>query len=88
MFRAVELCLGAFVLLISYGLWIGRRWAWIATIVYAYIHSIADLGFIANRSFAVDKCIGLFIFLGQLYDLLRPNVRAYFGKVGASSYAR
>lgn len=75
----VLIAFGVFFLVISYGLWRGNGWAWTAAIVFAIAHVIADVGFAASRSFALDKFIGLAVLLGTLYYLTRPRVRAYFG---------
>jgi hypothetical protein len=80
----VEISLGIFFLILSYGLWRGYRWAWMLTIIFEIVHIIADIGFIASRSFALDKIIGLALILATLYYLLRPNVRAYFSKARAN----
>jgi uncharacterized membrane protein (DUF2068 family) len=74
----VMIALGVFFLILCVGLWQGYRWAWMATIIFEIVHIVADIGFIASRSFAVDKFIGLVIIVGTLYYLLRPTVRAYF----------
>lgn len=75
--------IGAILLLQGYGLWRGLAWAWTLAVVFESIHVIADIGFIADRSFAVDKLVGLVIILGSLAYLTRPGVRAYFVKAGA-----
>jgi hypothetical protein len=80
----VMITLGIFFLILCYGLWRSYRWAWTLTIVFEIVHIIADIGFIASRSFAIDKMVGLVFILGTLYYLLRPNVRAYFGKVATT----
>ena len=75
--------IGAFQLAMAFGLWRGLRWAWTLTVVFAAVHTVADIGFVADRSFAVDKLVGLLIILGTLAYLLRPGVRAYFGRTAA-----
>lgn len=72
--------LGVFYLILSFGLWKGYSWAWIASIVFILVHIVADIGFVASRSFALDKLIGLVVILTILWYLLRPRVRAYFSK--------
>lgn len=76
----VLVVLGVFYLSLSYGLWKGYRWAWAAEIVFILLHIVADIGFIASRSFALDKLVGLVVIGLILWYLLRPEVRAYFGK--------
>lgn len=81
----VMILLGVFFFILSYGLWKGYGWSWTLSIVFEIVHIIADIGFIASRSFAVDKIVGLVFILGILYYLTRPGVRAYFGKGGSLS---
>lgn len=76
----VLIVLGVFYLSLSYGLWKGYRWAWASEIVFILLHVVADIGFIASRSFALDKLIGLVIIVLILCYLLLPGVRAYFGE--------
>jgi hypothetical protein len=77
---SVLIFLGVFYLSLSYGLWKGYSWAWVASIGFEIVHIVADIGFIASRSFAIDKFVGLVVILLMLWYLLRPGVRAYFGK--------
>lgn len=81
----VMIFLGAFFLILCFGLCLGYKWAWTLTIIFEVIHIIADIGFIASRSFAVDKFIGLCIIVGTLYYLTRPHVRRYFQRVNSFS---
>lgn len=76
----VLIVLGVFYLGLSFGLWKGYSWAWTATIVFILVHMVADIGFVASRSFAIDKFIGLIVIGLILLYLLLPGVRAYFGK--------
>jgi hypothetical protein len=76
----VLIVLGVFYLSLSYGLWKGYHWAWAANVVFILIHIVADIGFIASRSFAIDKVVGLAIIVSMLGYLLLPRVRAYFSK--------
>jgi len=70
--------LGIFYLSLSYSLWKGYRWAWAANVAFILLHIVADIGFVASRSFALDKVIGLAIITAMLGYLLSPHVRAYF----------
>ena len=79
----ILIVLGVFYLGLSYGLWKGYRWAWAENVVFILIHIVADIGFVASRSFAIDKVVGLAIIVSMLGYLLLPRVRAYFGKGNA-----
>ncbi len=72
------IALGLFYLGLTYGLWRGYRWAWSANVVFILVHIVADIGFVASRSFAIDKMTGLAIIVGMLIYLLLPRVRAYY----------
>lgn len=76
----VLIVLAIFYLSLSYGLWKGYRWAWVANVVFILVHIVADIGFVASRSFAIDKVIGLAIITAMLGYLLSPHVRAYFSQ--------
>jgi hypothetical protein len=77
-FPLVMISLGLFFLITSVGLWQGRRWAWTAAIAFEVVHIVADIGFVLDRSFALDKFVGLIVILAILSYLTRPAVRAYF----------
>ena len=87
-FPAVEIVLGTFFLVISYGLWCGHRWAWIANVAFECVHIVADIGFLASRAFSLDKIIGLVVILGVLAYLTRPRVRAWYARPAAPADAR
>ena len=80
---ALLLGIGVILLVQGYGLWRGLAWAWTLAVVFETIHIVADIGFIADRAFALDKVVGLVIILGSLAYLTRPGVRTYFGKAQA-----
>lgn len=81
-FPVVLIGIGVFFVAVSYGLWRGYGWAWTLSISFQIVHIVADIGFVAARSFTLDKIIGLAVILGILVYLTRPQVRAYFGKGG------
>lgn len=81
----VMIVLGIFFLTLCFGLWMSYKWAWTLTIIFELIHIVADIGFIASRSFAIDKIVGLIIIVGTLYYLTRPTVRAYFHTTNSPS---
>ncbi|HLH73476.1 MAG TPA: hypothetical protein VKX96_09340 [Chloroflexota bacterium] len=75
----VLIVLGLFYLVLAYGLWNGFRWAWVAEVTFILAHVVADIGFVAARTFALDKLIGLAVILAILGYLQIPPVRTYFG---------
>jgi uncharacterized membrane protein (DUF2068 family) len=70
--------IGTLQLVLGYGLWRGLAWAWTLAVAFEVVHTVADIGFIADRTFAIDKFVGMTIILGSLAYLLRPSARAYF----------
>jgi hypothetical protein len=76
----VLITLGVFYIGLSYGLWKGFSWAWVASVVFILVHIVADVGFVASRSFAIDKFVGLVVMLIILWYLLGHRVQVYFGK--------
>lgn len=72
--------IGAVQLAMAIGLVRGLKWAWTLAVAFEVVHTLADVGFVMDRSFAVDKFVGLIIILGSLAYLLRQGVRDYFSR--------
>jgi hypothetical protein len=70
--------IGAVQLVMAIGLLRGLKWAWTLAVGFELVHTLADVGFVMDRSFALDKLVGLSIILASLAYLLRPSVRDYF----------
>jgi len=84
---AILFLLGGFVLVavgiasivVAYGLWKGKRWAWIITLILSVIGLISGIIYLALGKF---QEIGHVIINGVIiYYLYRPNVKAFFGKM-------
>lgn len=68
---------GLVLLILAYGLWIGRRWAWYWTIVSSIVSLIASaIGMIAEIGFG----LGLILCPIVLFYLTRVRVKLYFEK--------
>jgi hypothetical protein len=78
-FPLLMIGLGVLLMALSVGLWQGRTWAWLGTILVEVVHIVVDIGFVFDRSFALDKALGLIVIVGVLLYLSRPDVRTYFG---------
>lgn len=75
---AVMLALGVASLIISYGLFKGRSWAWTAAVVLSIIGIAMSVVAIATGNFG--SVVSLIIDAVIIYYLYRPHVKAYFGK--------
>jgi hypothetical protein len=74
----VGIVIGLIWLGLAWGLWTGKGWAWIITVIIAIISIIFNIfGAVTGH---VDQIISLIIAAVMLYYLFRPNVKAYFGR--------
>ena len=74
----VLLALGIAYLVMTYGLWIGRGWAWTITLILSAIGIVVALVSIALGN--VAAIINVIIHGVVIYYLYRPNVKTFFGK--------
>lgn len=72
----IVLAIAWFVL--AWGLWTGRGWAWIITLILAIISAIFNIISIISMNFG--SIFSLIVNIIIIYYLYRPNVRAYFGR--------
>jgi uncharacterized membrane protein HdeD (DUF308 family) len=88
---AILFLLGGFVLVavgiasivVAYGLWKAKRWAWTITLILSAIGVISGITYLALGKF---QGIGNVIINGVIiYYLFRPNVKAFFGKMQPSA---
>jgi hypothetical protein len=70
--------------LLAYGLWVGRRWAWIGSIGLSILGIVFTVVTLFLRPGAGDA-IELIFYLAIVYCLMQPNVQAYFGRSVATS---
>jgi uncharacterized membrane protein HdeD (DUF308 family) len=74
----VLLALGIAFLVMAYGLWKGRGWAWTITLILSIIGIIVGLASLAVGN--VGAIVNVIIHAVVIYYLYRPNVKAFFGK--------
>jgi uncharacterized membrane protein YidH (DUF202 family) len=92
-FGAILLALGVANLVMAYGLWRGKGWAWTISIIVLFIGiainiisvSITSVGVFSNtRSNLLGDIVSSIVSIGIsafiAYYLYRPHVKAYFGK--------
>jgi len=73
---AVAVLFGLIYLLLAWGLWSGKGWAWTITLVFTILSLIGSLITVVLRVGIVSLIINVLI----LYYLTRPHVKAFFGK--------
>ena len=69
---------GLFALLVGWGLWTGKGWAWVLAVILTILGILGGLGSLAFG--AITGIVGLVIDILILWYLLRPNVKSYFGR--------
>jgi uncharacterized membrane protein len=73
------LILGIASLVVAYGLFKAKKWAWTTSVVLSFI-SIA-MGIVSIATGNIGAIVSIAISGLILYYLYRPHVKAYFGKV-------
>ena len=68
---------------LAYGLWTGRGWAWILSLILAALGILFSLVSLVFRG-GVGGFLTLIIDLIIVYYLTRPNVKAFFGETPAA----
>jgi uncharacterized membrane protein (DUF2068 family) len=72
----------AFIL--SYGLWNGKGWAWIAALIFALLGIVLSVLSLFLRP-GIGELISLIIDLLIVYYLMQPRVQAHFARVTVSA---
>lgn len=79
---AIEITLVAFALIdfiLAYGLWVGRRSAWIVALTFAVLGIIITVPSFFVRS-GFGEILGLIVYLLVIYQLMQPCVQIFFGR--------
>jgi uncharacterized membrane protein HdeD (DUF308 family) len=74
----ILLALGIAYMVMAYGLWKGRGWAWTITLILSAIGIVVALVSIAAGN--VAAIVNIIIHGIVIYYLYRPNVKTFFGK--------
>lgn len=74
----VFIVLGLVVLLVGWGMWTGKGWAWILSVVLYILGVIFGLYSIASGS--LTSVVSLLIEAFLLWYMFRPHVKAFFGR--------
>ena len=64
---------------LAYGLWKGKGWAWIGSLIFAVIGLVFSAFTLFMRA-RVGEIIALVLNLVIMYYLMQPRVQSYFGK--------
>src|SRR2546423_9738152 len=75
---AILVPLGIANLVVAYGLWKGKRWAWTITLVLSFIGIALGLASIATGTIVAIWPVIINAII--IYYLYRPNVKAFFGR--------
>lgn len=80
MFSGLVLVVFAFVeFILAYGLWRGKGWAWIGSLIFAVIVLVFS-AFTLFMRLRVGEVIALVLNLVIIYYLMQPRVQSYLGK--------
>jgi uncharacterized membrane protein (DUF2068 family) len=86
---AVLLPIGIVSIIVAYGTFKGKRWAWIVTVVISYISiavGVTEIAFSDGGSSIASGAVSIGISALILYYLYRPHVKAFFGKAIPSTH--
>ena len=80
MFSGLVLLVFAFVqFILAYGLWKGKGWAWVGSLIFAVIGLVFSALTLFMR-LRVGEVVALVLNLVIIYYLMQPRVQSYFGK--------
>jgi uncharacterized membrane protein (DUF2068 family) len=71
-------------LLLAYGLWVGKGWAWTFSFILAILGILFSVVILILRA-GVGSAVTLILDLIIVYYLMQPNVKAFFNKGPPSS---
>jgi hypothetical protein len=78
---ALLIIFGLIYILLSWGFWSGKGWAWTVGVIFLILGVILDLVSLSVAGvLGIGSLVGLLINVLILYYLFRPHVKAYFGK--------
>lgn len=86
----IAVALLAFALIdfvLAYALWIGRRWAWVVSLIFAVVGIIFSVFSLFLRP-GIGETVSLVTDLVIVYYLMQPRVGAYFGRGRALAGSR
>jgi uncharacterized membrane protein (DUF2068 family) len=64
--------------ILAYGLWVGQRWAWIVSLVFAVLGIVITIPSVFVRP-GLGEVVALIPYLLVAYCLMEPHVQTFFG---------
>ena len=77
---AIMFVMGLVGIVVGWGLWAGKQWAWIIAVIFYIAGIVISAVFMVWPVWSPIDVIGVIIGVVILYYLFRPNVRAWFGR--------
>ncbi|MEM4311191.1 MAG: hypothetical protein QXX95_02240 [Nitrososphaerales archaeon] len=75
------LLIGSSYLVLAYGVWVGKSWAWTVTAIFTIFGSLFNFISLIVLFINFFNLIALILNLLILYYIFRPKVKAFFGKL-------
>ncbi|MBI3859635.1 MAG: hypothetical protein HY296_05275 [Thaumarchaeota archaeon] len=72
------LVVGVLAIVVGYGMWSGKGWAYLLSIVLYILGIVTSLGSLAFGNYS--SIVGLVIYIIIIWYLWKPHVKAYFGR--------
>lgn len=72
------LLIGIFAIVVGWGMWTGKEWAWILALILYGLGALTSLVSLVGGG--VSSLVSLLIDAFLIWYLFRPHVRAFFGK--------
>jgi lysylphosphatidylglycerol synthetase-like protein (DUF2156 family) len=64
--------------ILAYSLWVGQRWAWIVSLVFAVLGIVITVPSLFVRP-GLGEVVALILYLLVVYCLMQPHVQTFFG---------
>ena len=74
----VLVVLGLVVLVVGWGMWTGKGWAWLLSVILYVLGILFGIASLASGS--LTSIVGLLIEIFLLWYMFRPHVKAFFGR--------
>ena len=85
-FGAIIFVLGLFAILVSYGVWTRKRWAWTYAIMISALGILSNISAFFFRS--TSSVLGAALAVLVIYYLTRSDVKAFFPKLYPATATR
>ena len=79
-FGVIICILGLVAIVVGWGFWTGKQWAWIVGVIYFIVDIAVSAVSMVWPVWSPSGVVGVIIAAVILYYLFRPNVKAWFGR--------